>query len=195
MDGEMKEVDKPWGNGLYYVCLRFLRKVLWGTASTDVIESTARQLADEAEHAAQWAIERRGDWTIVERAIDYLACQHDGPWQGIAWFRQSLGLVMELAVPNTGLDESAAAFLQDLQRGIGESFQSSPVERHTLRLSDESAEQVQVLVEAGCQFGLVSDVLDVAERVFNGDALHEDDQAVLHVASVAAVMTRVRRRS
>ncbi|HJV76226.1 MAG TPA: hypothetical protein VJ654_18545 [Noviherbaspirillum sp.] len=187
--------SEPWKSGLYYACLRFLRNVLWGqgAASTDLVETVARQLAKEAEFHAQWAQEQRGDWKIVERAIDYLSNVHDGPWRGVEWFKQSLDLVIELAVPNTGLDALAASFLLDVQMGIGQSYQSSPVERSSLRLTDEAAKEVKTLVQAGCQYGLVSDLLDLGERIFHGEPLSEDDQSLLHVAAIAASLTRIER--
>ena len=114
------QAQRPWGRGLYYACLRFLRVVLWrqGAASNDVVDSLAAELTLVAEEHAEWAIEQRRDWEIVSRAIDYMAAIHDGPWQGRAWFENTLRVLMELAVPNTGLDESSAAFLKDIQRGV-----------------------------------------------------------------------------
>lgn len=185
----------PWKNGLYYACLRFLRKVLWsqGAASSDLVETIARQLAKEADFHASWADEQRGDWRIVERAIDYLSNVHDGPWRGVEWFKQSLDLVIELSIPNGRLDELAASFLPDVQTGIGQSYQSSPVERSSLRLTDEAAKEVKTLVQAGCEYGLVSNLLDLTERFFHGDPLSEEDQRLLHVAATAASLTRVER--
>lgn len=191
-DSQHKE---PWESGLYYACLRFLRNVLWqqGAASADVVETIARQLAESADYHARWAEEQRGDWRIVERAIDYLSNVHEGPWRGVEWFKQSLDLVIELAIPNGGLDELAASFLPDVQAGIGQSYQSSPVERRSLRLSDEAAKEVKMLVEAGCQYGLVSDLLDLTEQIFHGEPLSDEDQRLLHVAATAASFTRVER--
>lgn len=84
--------QRPWGRGLHYACLRFLRVVLWrqGAASNDVVDSLATELALVAEDHAEWAIEQRGDWEIVSRAIDYMAAIHDGPWQGRSWFESTL---------------------------------------------------------------------------------------------------------
>ncbi|WP_143135051.1 hypothetical protein [Burkholderia ubonensis] len=188
--------QRPWGRGLNYACLRFLRVVLWrqGSASNDIVDSLATELTSIAEDHADWAFENRGDWQIVERAIDYKAAIHDGPWQGTLWFRSTLQALMELAVPNTGLDESAAAFLRDIQRGVGESYQAAPVRKSELRVTDEVAKMVKTLCDAGCEYGLVSDILDMSEVIFNGEAMSDADRYTLLVAAIAAPFVRQERK-
>jgi hypothetical protein len=135
-----------------------------------------------------------GDWEIVKRAIDYLGNIQDGPWQGVEWFRSTLHVVMELAVPNIGLNADAATFLPDLQRGIAQSFQAAPVERRVMQLSDEDVSHVVTLQEAGKEYGLVSDLLDVCEKISLGEPLAEEDHWILKLASSAAPFTRVARK-
>jgi hypothetical protein len=188
--------QRAWGKGLHYACLRFLRVVLWrqGVASNDVVDSLAAELTSIAEEHAEWAIEQRGDWEIVSRAIGYMAAIHDGPWQGKAWFENTLRMLMEVAVPNTGLDEDAAAFLIDLQRGANESYQRAPVAKSDLRVTDEVAAMVTTFTEAGCEYGLVSDLLDMCEGIFHGEAMAEEDRYTLLVAATAAPFVRQERK-
>lgn len=101
---------------------------------------------------------------------------------------------MELAVPNTGLDFDTAAFLPDLQRGIGKSLQTVPVDRHAMKLSDEDVSHVMTLRDAGEQFGLVSELFDVCEKILHGKPLDESDQRILKLVSNAAPFTRVARK-
>jgi hypothetical protein len=191
------QAQRPWGRGLYYACLRFLRVVPWrqGAASNDVVDSLAAELTLVAEEHAEWAIEQRGDWEIVSRAIDYMAAIHDGPWQGKAWFETTLRVLMELAVPNTGLDESSAAFLKDIQRGVGQSFQSAPVAKSELRVTDEVAVMVRTFTDAGCEYGLVSDLLDLCEEIFHGEVMSDTDRYTLLVAATAAPFVRQERQA
>lgn len=102
---------------------------------------------------------------------------------------------MNLAVPNMGLTENAGAFLPDLQRGIAQSFQTTPVERRVMQLSDEDVAHVVTLKEAGEQYGLVADLFDVCERIARGEPLAEADQWILKIASSAAPFTRVARKN
>ncbi len=187
---------RPWGRGLYYACVRFLRVVLWrqGAASNDVVDSLAADLESIAEEHAVMAVDRRGDWTIVSRAIDYMAAKHDGPWQGKAWFKSTLRVLMELAVPNSGLDEAGAAFLVDVQRGVNESYQSAPVPKSQLRVTSEVAAMVKTFTDAGCEYGLVSDLLDLCEEIFHGEVMSEEDQFSLFVAATAAPFVRQERK-
>jgi hypothetical protein len=170
--------------------------VLWrqGSASNDVVDSLAAELNSVAEEHAEWAIEQRGDWEVVSRAIDYMAATHDGPWQGRAWFENTLRVLMELAVPNTGLDESSGAFLNDVQRGVNQSFQSAPVAKSELRVTDEVAAMVRTFTDAGCEYGLVSDLLELCEEIFHGEVMSDADRFTLLVAATAAPFVRQERK-
>ncbi|MFL9966707.1 hypothetical protein PQR02_38270 [Paraburkholderia sediminicola] len=154
----------------------------------------ATELTSVAEEHAEWAIEQRGDWQIVSRAIDYMAAIHDGPWQGRAWFESTLRVLMELAVPNTGLDESSAAFLKDIQLGVNQSFQSAPVAKSELRITDEVAAMVRTFTDAGCEYGLVSDLLDLCEEIYHGEVMSGAARFTLLVAATAAPFVRQERK-
>jgi len=194
--GEKRTTEHPWGQGLHYACIRFLRVVLWrqGAASNDLVDSLASELAAIAVPHAAWANERRGDWEIVSRAIDYMATKHDGPWQGRVWFETTLHALMELAVSNGGVDESGADFLIDIQRGANESYQSAPIAKSELRVTDEIAALVKTLTDAGCEYGVVSDLLDVCEATFHGEPMSETDRYYMLVAATAAPFVRHERR-
>ncbi|MDN2709848.1 hypothetical protein O0880_10520 [Janthinobacterium sp. SUN118] len=124
----------------------------------------------------------------------HLAVIQDGPWRGADWFKTSLDVLMELAVPNTGLDSDTAALLPDLQRGIGQSLQTVPVDRHAMKLSDEDVSHVMTLRDVGEHFGLVSELFDVCEKILHGEPLDESDQRILKLASNAAPFTRFARK-
>lgn len=189
-------MEERWKRGLRFSCGRFVRKVLWHQpgVSSDLVETLTEQLASVAENYAGYADEMYGDWQIVSRAIEYLAVVHDGPWQGADWFKTSLHVLMELAAPNTGLDPDTAAFLPDLQRGIGRALQAAvPVDRREMKFSDEDVSHIMTLRDAGEQFGLVSDLFDVCEKISHGEPLDESDQWILKLASNAAPFARVAR--
>lgn len=187
--------EDQWIGGLRYHCRKFVVEVMryQQVKSSDLLETLVEQLVDVSRHHAGFAHDMYGDWEVVTRAIDYLAHIHDGPWQGVDWFKTSLGILLELAVPNTGMTEDSAAFLPDLQRGIAQSFQGAPVQRRSMQLSDEDVALVMTLRDAGQEYGLVSDLLDVCEKLTRGEPMGHEDQWILKLAANAAPFTRVAR--
>jgi hypothetical protein len=97
---------------------------------------------------------------------------------------------MEVAVPNAGLTEEAARLLPCLQEGIRDSLADVPVPRETLRIEDEDAESIRRMQDAGVEYGVASDLLDLLEKLYHGDPLTEEDQRTFYLSSVAAPMTR-----
>jgi hypothetical protein len=164
-----------------------------GAESNDLVETLANELTERVAYLAEWCDEQRGDATIVTRAIAYLETHHDGPWRGTDWFVHSLAMLIEIAVPNSGLDEGAAEFLSDMQEGIATSYESAPVRKSALRITDEIAKDVKTLQDAGCEYGLVSDILDMNEAMFHGETLSEVQRELLLVAATAAPFVRQER--
>lgn len=195
MTTSLDENKADWTRSINYACMHFLRVVLWrqGAASNDIVDTLAVELAKKIEHLAEWCQEQRGDTKVLSRAISYLATHHDGPWKGPDWFVDSLHILIEIAVPNTGLDNTTAEFLVDMQRGISQSQQNAPTARESLRVTDEVARDVRVLQEAGCEYGLVSSLLDLNEAIFHGDVLTESQNGLLLTAAAAAPFARQER--
>jgi len=140
-------------------------------------------------------MEQRGDWEIVSRGIDYVVAIQDGPWQGRSWLESTLRVLMELAVPNTGLDESGAAFLSDIQRGMNQSLQSAPMPKSEMCVTDEVAAMVKTFTDSGCEYGFVSDLLDLCEEIFQGAVMKDANRFTLLVAAAAAPFVRQERKA
>ncbi|MCO1370615.1 hypothetical protein L0Z42_08570 [Burkholderia multivorans] len=132
---------------------------------------------------------------VVADAVTYLTHVHALPTgTDTDWFRQALSVLIEIAVPNTPHSQDSARMLAHLQLGIRESIAHTPVPRAAQRIADEEASSVQYLSEAGQQYGVVSDILDIAEKVYYGDPLDEDDNHMLYLAAIAAPLTRQARK-
>lgn len=84
-------------------------------------------------------------------------------------------------------------FLPNVQEGIRESLADVPVSRLTTRIEDDDATFMKWLQDAGVQYGAVSDLLDLVEKLYHGDPLHPEDQKMLYMAAVAAPLTRKAR--
>jgi len=63
-----------------------------------------------------------------------------------------------------------------------------------MRVEEEDAEVIKKLQEAGCEYGVVSDLLDLVERLQHGDPMNEESRRLWRVAAIAAPMTRTERR-
>ena len=66
------------------------------------------------------------DLSLISRAVRYLANTHAMPPMDddTSWFRNMLQAVLEIARPNTGIEEENKQFLRDMRRGIGEALNS-----------------------------------------------------------------------
>lgn len=182
---------------LELACREVARAVLWnkGTASTDLVETLALKYLAIAEDHQHFVRQQREDDDVIANAVRYIAHVHTMPPHGTdtAWFSNALSVLMELAVPNTGLTETAAMFLPNVQEGIRESLADVPVSRLTMRIEDDDASFLRWIQDAGVQYGAVSDLLDLLEKLYHGDPLHPEDQKTLYMAAVAAPLTRKAR--
>lgn len=190
----MERFDTP----LAQACLHLARQVLWKTtgASTDVTETLAGKFLDIAEDHQDLVRQVRENDHVIEHAVRYLADVHAIPPMGTdtSWFRDSLEVLIELAVPNRGLTPEAAKLMPCLQQGIAESLADVPVSRSEVRIEDEDAQLLEFLQEAGCQYGCVSDLLDLIERLYHGDPLADEDRRFMMLAAMAAPLTRNARK-
>lgn len=178
-------------------CLAVSREVLRqnGTASSDLVETLAARFLALAEGHQDFVRQQRETDDVIAHAVNYIAHVHANPSRGTdtGWFRDVLAALIELAVPNTGLDEDAALLFPDLQCGLRQSLADVPVSRATFRIEDDEAVELQRMQEAGIEHGAVSDLLDVMERLYYGDPLSPVDQRYFALAAVAAPLTRSAR--
>ena len=182
---------------LFSACKTVAKQVLRqnGAASSDVVETLAGKFLAIAEEHQDFVRKQRETDVVIAHAVRYIAHVHAIPPMGtdIQWFRDALAVLMELAVPNTGLDEEAAQFLSYVQEGVRESLAEAPVSRSTMRIEDEDAAEIRRMQDAGIEHGVASDLLDLIEKLFHGDPLTEMDQRFFHLAAIAAPMTRQSR--
>ena len=62
-----------------------------------------------------------------------------------------------------------------------------------MALSDITARQLEILVEAACRYGVVLDLLSVIHMLRNGRELGSADADLLDAASVAALIAKLER--
>ncbi|CDN60911.1 hypothetical protein I35_2388 [Burkholderia cenocepacia H111] len=182
---------------LKHACISLARTVLWrnGAESNDVVETLAERFEELAREHEDFVRRQRESDDVIADAVTYLEHVHALPTgTETEWFRQALNVLMEIAVPNTGHSQESAQMLSHLQFGIRQSLADTPVPRAAQRITDDEAKQVQYLSEAGQQYGAVSDILDIAEKVYYGDPLDSDDTHMLYLAAIAAPLTRQARK-
>src|SRR5256885_16113785 len=107
---------------LYGACQEVARAVLSGSggASADVVDTLARKYLAKATSYQDYVRGQRESDEVIEHAIQYIARVHAIPPCGtdVAWFDSTLHALLEIAVPNTGLDDESAMLLPWLQEGI-----------------------------------------------------------------------------
>lgn len=188
--------DRP-DSGLLSACKLVARTVLWrnGAESTDVVETLARKYLAIAERHQDFVRQRRESDDVIEFAVRYVAGVHAIPPVGTdtQWFENTLAVIIELAVPNSGVDVEAAKLLPCIQAGIRESLADVPVPRSQLRIEEEEAVALGQLRDAGVEHGMSSSLLDLVERLYHGDPLSEEDQRFFYLAALASPLTRQAR--
>lgn len=175
-------------------CLAVAREVLSqnGTTSSDLVETLAARFLSIAEGHQDFVRHQRETDDVIAHAVGYIAHVHANPSRGTdtGWFRDTLATLIELAVPNAGLDEEASRLLPDLQFGLRQSLADVPVSRASFRVNDEEAGELERLKEAGSEHGVVSLLLDVLEKHYYGDPLSHEEQRYFALAALAAPITR-----
>lgn len=182
----------PSENDLFRACVEVARSILGRKTSPDVIETVAgRYFRIACDHQDFVRGQREGD-DVIANAVRYLAHTQAIPPMGTdtAWFMSSLGTLLEVAVPNSMLDKDSERFLDQLQEGIRQSRSTIPVDRKDYVLEDDDVKWMKHLESAGVEYGAVSDLLDLMERLYQGLPLDQDGQRMLRLASLAAPLTR-----
>lgn len=184
---------------LEQACREVAREVLWrnGASSADVVETLAAKFLRIAEEHQDFVRQRRETDDVIANAVRYIAHVHAIPPSGTdpRWFRDTLSVLMELAVPNMALTAPAAIFLPDLQHGLQESLSQVPESRLNMRIEEDDAIELKRMQAAGVEHGAASDLLDLLEKIYYGDALDQEDKRLLYLAAVAAPLTRAERAS
>jgi hypothetical protein len=111
---------------LQQACFDLARITKWAKKPVDAakIQAFAEQIATIAREQVS---EPLGiDIPLITRAVRYLANAHAIPPmdEDTRWFYDMLRVVLEIARPNTGIDEENKAFLRDMLNGIQESLRS-----------------------------------------------------------------------
>lgn len=182
--------------GLMAACKEVARQVLPGpAASSDLVETLALQYYRIAEDHQDFVRRQREDDDVIEHAVRYIAAVHAIPPYGTdtAWFQCKLSAILEIAVPNSWLSEESAKLLPCLQVGIAEALADVPVSRNSVRIEDEDAKELKSLERAGVEWGCVSDMMDLMERLYHGDPLDESDLHRYRLYALAAPLTRQAR--
>jgi len=113
--------------GLHDACLELAHVVLASgqpQVSRDILETLADRFEREAADFALLVGNAGRDTALLARAVHYLVDAHALPLMGtdMAWFRQALACLVELAVPGIALSAKGAAFLRDVETGIAQSL-------------------------------------------------------------------------
>lgn len=105
-------------------CFELARTTKWAQKPVDAATITA--FADKLTHIAKGQVsEPLGiDIPLITRAVRYLTNAHAIPPmdEDTQWFYEMLRVVLEIARPNTVVDDENKAFLQDMLHGIGKSL-------------------------------------------------------------------------
>ena len=109
---------------LRQACFDVARTTKWARKPVDSADITA--LADKLYEIAKGQVspELEIDLPIITRAVRYLGQVHAMPPMDddTGWFYDMLRVVLEIARPNTGVDEANKEFLKDMLQGIGQSL-------------------------------------------------------------------------
>jgi fructose-1,6-bisphosphatase/sedoheptulose 1,7-bisphosphatase-like protein len=179
---------------LYEACREVACQVLFrnGQASADLIDTIARKYLDVAKRYQDFVRGQRESDEVIAHAVRYIAHVHAIPSMGTdtTWFETSLHVLMGIAVPNTRLNVASANLMPCLQEGIQQALASLPVDREDTRLSPEDASELARLQAAGVEHGVVTDLLNVVERVYHGDLIDKESSRMLMLAALAAPMVR-----
>lgn len=179
-------------------CMYLAKQVLWnqGGGSSDVVETLGERFLAIAKEHEQYVRENRETDDVIAHAVRYLADVHAIPPMGTdtSWFSTAMEVLMQLAVPNAGVGEEAVKVLPRLQEGIGQAIATAPTSREEMRIEDEDASVIKSFTEAGVQWGLVSELLDVVEKIHHGDPMSDEERRMLRNAAMSAALTRKARQ-
>jgi hypothetical protein len=187
----------PVKDGLFLACEEVARTALWrqGERSSDVVETLAQNFYQIACEYRQFVRDNSDNDDVIENAVRYIARVHTIPPSGTdtRWFSTSMEVLIELAVPNSSIDEASASFLNDAQKGIVRALNDVPVNRDAVRIMDEDAAMLSRLIDAGAEHGAAFEVFELVDRIYHGDTLDADDMRHFRLIAMAAPLTRRRR--
>src|SRR6266508_2085904 len=108
---------------LRQACFELARITKWDlkpvdTAAIQVLSDRFYQIAKDQENA-----DLDIDLALITRAVRYLANVHAIPPmdENTSWFYDMLRVVLEIARPNTGVNDENKQFLKDMLYGIADS--------------------------------------------------------------------------
>jgi hypothetical protein len=106
---------------LEQACFELARTAKWARKPVDIedIRALAAHFVEIAKSHVFISDTLRIETPIITRAIRYLTQAHGMPMSDdTAWFSNMLTALLEVARPNSGLDEEGRAFLKDMREGI-----------------------------------------------------------------------------
>jgi len=107
---------------LKLACLEVARSIAWRNNPVDDVLATsfAEVLANEALFHEEYLNGQDRDPNIITWAVSYLAHAHAVPPSGadLAWFREGLSVLVELACPNTGGRREDERLYREIEAGI-----------------------------------------------------------------------------
>ena len=110
---------------LRQACFDVARTTKWSRKPVDSAEITV--LADKLYEIAKGQVspEIEIDLPLITRAVRYLGQVHASPPMDddTGWFYDMLRVVLEIARPNTGVEEENKEFLRDMLQGIEQSLE------------------------------------------------------------------------
>lgn len=175
-------------------CAYLARQVLYGNGSEskDVVETLAEKFLAICEQHQDHVRQNRESDDVIENSVWYLADVHAIPPMGTSttWFSEALAVLVELAVPNSILSASSARVMPQIQEGIAQALANAPISKEEVRLEDEDARAIKIFESAGTEYGMVTDLLDLVQRLYHGDPLDAESKRLFLVAALAAPLTR-----
>ena len=105
---------------LQNACFGVARTTKWSRKPIDAVEITAVAAKFFEIAKQQVSPEPEIDIPLITRAVRYLGQVHAMPPMddNTVWFSEMLRAVLEIARPNTGVEEENKAFLRDVRQGI-----------------------------------------------------------------------------
>jgi hypothetical protein len=118
MNDQISEADIA---ELEAACFELARSAKWvqKPIDSDEIRDLAARFVEIAKSRIFVSDDLRIDAPLIARAARYLTQAHGMPTgDDTQWFGSMLTAVLEVARPNSGLDEEGQAFLKDMREGI-----------------------------------------------------------------------------
>lgn len=196
MEEKRKDSQSSQHTVIDTACRRFARivDVGDGSMSKDVLDQRINTLYQAAADAMDEHIMHSGvvDESLVANAIDFLAMSHDGPWRGTAWFRHGLDALLSTTAP-TGVPSSGSLeFLKRAQQGIMAALSEHMRHQFDAPLTEQEAAAIKELEDAARTYPSVGKLLDGIER-FHYNGIQESDTRMIHIAALAAPLSRLKR--